>query len=568
MRASRNSAPSYPSLARESDGVTQTLPYFRTTTLGHYRLIAQLGRGGMGEVFLAIADKSENFRKLCVVKRVKPELAQNPASRTMFINEGSLAARLNHPNIAQTFEVGECRGVLFLAMEFIEGQSLRDVLAATKKCAVMPDADVWVRIVADALSGLHHAHELEDFDGTPLGIVHRDISPHNILVSYEGVTRIIDFGVAKVTARASQSDSSTVTGKLGYLAPEYLDGEEGDRRADIFSMGVVLWEALAGKRIPPPLQVTRAGKLAYPRLASAVPRIDPKLDAICARALAMDPNERFKTAEEMRVALEQYLGRKGVTPVRPADVGMLVDALFHEDRKALKEAIRVRTAALGGLSLPVRRSSPAFDAKDLVPAPRAPMKSSEALPPPRAPSLPPPRSPSLPPPPRSPSLPPLAAPLPPPRPPMRTYMGLGDPQPAPANRQDETFAFALQKPKSVKPPPINVPPPEGRPAPPPAPPRHAVSRVPKNVTLPPEARATVAKRPAVSKTAPSAKPEAAPPSSSTASPRVSLAPPKPDRRGAAVFIAALVVLLAAAAIGLAQPSLSVRNADSPAGRVR
>jgi serine/threonine protein kinase len=330
---------------------TQTQPYSHLSSLGRYRLIAQLGSGGMGEVFLAVTEGSEHFRKLAVVKRLRPSLASDPYSRRMFFREASLAARLNHPNIVQTYEVGARRGVFFMAMEYVEGQTMKDLLAAAHACGVHPDPRVWVYAAAEALAGLHYAHELRDFDGKSLQVIHRDVSPHNIVVTYEGHVRLIDFGVAKVTASAKGADTGVLAGKRGYMAPEYLDGDPIDRRIDIFAMGVVLWEALAAKRIPGPRQLTRDGQQAYPRV-SRYRRVPRCLDDVVARALAIDPNRRWQSAADMRDALEDCLSQMG-GPMRKAHVGEVIRAYFEEDRSGLMEAIRIRTREVG-VTVPVR----------------------------------------------------------------------------------------------------------------------------------------------------------------------------------------------------------------------
>ncbi|MFO0679030.1 MAG: serine/threonine-protein kinase [Polyangiaceae bacterium] len=334
----------------------RTAAYVRVKTFGRYRIISQLGSGGMGDVFLAVMSSSPAFEKLCVVKRLRRNLASNEYSRRMFANEAQVAARLNHPNIVQTYEVGEEDGAHYLAMEYVEGQTLRDVLVAAKSAGIVVDPAIVLRIVADALSGLHYAHELRDFDGTALGIIHRDISPHNVVVSYEGDPKLIDFGVAKISGRVGQSDGSMLTGKVGYMAPEYIDGNRIDRRADLFSMGVVLWEALAGEKLPDAMPVRANGTKAFPRLAARHRRIDPEIDGIVAKALAVDPADRYPTAMAMRDAIEERLARRNEGARR--DVRDFMEPLFAEDRVALRELIRVRSAAHGGFVLTPKELTP------------------------------------------------------------------------------------------------------------------------------------------------------------------------------------------------------------------
>ena len=213
-----------------------------------YRAIAELGRGGMAEVFLAVVHGRAGFNKLVVLKRTLPDFSLEPEFVTMFLDEARLAARLNHPNVVQTYEVGQDGNRYFIAMEFLDGQPLNRVLRVGKNGVALPQA-LYVRILADALAGLHHAHELTDFDGTKLQVVHRDVTPHNLFVTYDGHVKIVDFGIAKAAGAAQETRHSTIKGKIAYMPPEQASGGKIDRRADIFSVGVMLWEAVAGLRM-------------------------------------------------------------------------------------------------------------------------------------------------------------------------------------------------------------------------------------------------------------------------------------------------------------------------------
>src|SRR5271154_5552065 len=176
----------------------------RIIRLGKYQLLAVLGRGGMAEVFLALSRGAMGFDKLAVIKRLRPGLADDKSFRDMFLDEARLAARLNHPNVVHTYEVGEQNGQYFIAMEYLEGQSLNKVIRELVKSNEAIEPEVCARIVSDALAGLHHAHELRDYDGTPLQIIHRDISPHNVFVTYDGQIKLVDFGIDKA-ALSSQT---------------------------------------------------------------------------------------------------------------------------------------------------------------------------------------------------------------------------------------------------------------------------------------------------------------------------------------------------------------------------
>jgi serine/threonine-protein kinase len=214
--------------------------------IGKYRVIAKLGQGGMATVFLSIASGPVGFNKLLVLKLLKDELESDGDFLTMFLNEARLAARLNHANVVQTYEVGVEQGRHFLAMDYLDGQPLHHLLRKVTR-ARMP-LDVHVRILADMLAGLHYAHTLTDFDGTPLHVVHRDISPQNVFVTYDGQVKLVDFGIAKAAGAVSNTQSGVFKGKLTYVAPEQAGGDVVDARADIFSVGVMLWEAMSGRR--------------------------------------------------------------------------------------------------------------------------------------------------------------------------------------------------------------------------------------------------------------------------------------------------------------------------------
>src|SRR5580698_5191926 len=214
--------------------------------LRKYRLIAEIGRGGMADVFLAVAQGPAGFNKLVVIKRARLELEQDPDFLSMFLDEARLAARLNHPNVVQTHEVGQEGDRYFIAMEYLDGQPLNRIRA---RAGASFATDMQVRVLTDTLAGLHHAHELCDFDGTALGVVHRDATPQNVFVTYDGQVKVVDFGIAKAIDSSSETRTGTVKGKVTYMAPEQAKGERVDCRADIFAVGVMLWEGIAGRRM-------------------------------------------------------------------------------------------------------------------------------------------------------------------------------------------------------------------------------------------------------------------------------------------------------------------------------
>lgn len=324
-----------------------------STAFGKYQLFASLGRGGMADVFLSVARGQMGFQRLAVIKRLRQALAEEAAFRNMFLDEARLAARLNHPNIVHTYEVGEHNGIYFIAMEYLEGQSLNKVLkeALRRKDALEPE--ICVRVIADALAGLGHAHELRDYDGRPLSIIHRDVSPHNIFVTYDGHTKLVDFGIAKAALSSTETEVGVLKGKVAYMSPEQAMGSRIDARSDLFAMGIVLWELIARHRLMTGESAANTlHKLMnepIPRLSSAVPGIDPVLDSICARALEKEPALRWQSALEMRQALEAWLASRS-KPARQDDVGRTMQNLFGSVRDEVRRQIERHMAGISTTS--------------------------------------------------------------------------------------------------------------------------------------------------------------------------------------------------------------------------
>ena len=208
-----------------------------------YRLIAELGHGGMADVFLAAATgpAGSGFTKLAVVKKLRSHLAEDPEFVALLIEEARITARLNHPNVVQLFDAGDENGQFFLAMEFLEGQPLHRIERRIARDEVEVPRHVYYAVMSEVLAGLHHAHELSDYDGSPLSITHRDVTPHNVFVTYDGVVKVVDFGLAKASGRIHESDGGIRKGKVRYMSPEQAAGEAVDRRTDIFAAGMMLW---------------------------------------------------------------------------------------------------------------------------------------------------------------------------------------------------------------------------------------------------------------------------------------------------------------------------------------
>ncbi len=312
--------------------------------IDEYRLIAELGRGGMATVYLACLDGPFGLQKLVVVKVLRHEPSgESPALGQMFLDEARLSAQMRHPNVVQTLEAGQSQdGRLFLVMEYLEGQALSALLRRTSQSHEFWPLAAHVRVLAEMLRGLHYAHELAGLDGTPLGVVHRDVSPQNVFVTYDGAIKLTDFGIAKVTAAESQTQVGVLKGKVAYMAPEQVAGAPLDRRADIFAVGVMLFEALCGKRFWQGQSETAifrrllTGRL--PDVHEAAPHAPESLRAICARALAVDPAERFETAAGVQHELERWLdtSSRGATP---AQVGRVAATLFRHERDEVRQVI-------------------------------------------------------------------------------------------------------------------------------------------------------------------------------------------------------------------------------------
>lgn len=312
-------------------------------SFGKYTLIAKIGHGGMAEVFLAASRGPAGFTKLCVLKRLHPHLEDEDALIGMFLDEARLAARLNHPNVVQTYEVGEVDGLHFLAMEYLEGQSLARLTRHLRRLDQALPLAVGVRMFVEILDGLEYAHTLRDFDGTPLNVVHRDISPGNIFATYDGQLKLLDFGIARAGTQLMETRAGQVKGKFAYIAPEQAspDGSH-DQRADIWSLGVVMWEAFAGKRLfkgeSEVVTLHNALTSEILSLDHELPDIPEELSRIVDRALQRDPDERYRTAREMKEDLEAFMATEGLRASRQ-DVGAFITGLFQRERDEQRQVL-------------------------------------------------------------------------------------------------------------------------------------------------------------------------------------------------------------------------------------
>ena len=275
--------------------------------IGRYETLHVIASGGMASVFLARVHGEAGFERVVAIKRPHPHLRQDEDFASMFLDEARLASRIHHPNVVSVIDFGGETSVPFLVMEYIEGTHLLALNKAALKRKTRIPMGVSVRIIMETLMGLHAAHELRDPDGALMNLVHRDVSPQNVLVGIDGTARITDFGVAKAEARATVTRDGTVKGKLAYIAPEQLQGREVTRCADIFAAGVLLWESLCGRRLfradSEAETVNMLLNWIVPKPSSIVPEIPPELDEIVLKALERDPAKRYATAAEFAEAL-------------------------------------------------------------------------------------------------------------------------------------------------------------------------------------------------------------------------------------------------------------------------
>jgi serine/threonine protein kinase len=282
---------------------------------GRYVLFDRIGRGGMADIFLARADTAFGGSRLCVIKQILPQLGQDQAFERLLIGEAKLAAQLSHANIVQVFDLGRESDRLFIAMEYVEGFDLNQLLRALSDSKLGLPAEFALLIVRETLRGLDYAHRAKDKTGKALGLVHRDVSPSNVLISFEGEVKLCDFGIAKALnahderLAIAQNRAPRVVGKSAYMAPEHAMGEGVDARADLFSAAILLWELCAGRRL---YKGTEEQMLALAR-AAEVPKLperglpEPeKLQAVIDKALAKSPADRFRSAQEFLGALEDY----------------------------------------------------------------------------------------------------------------------------------------------------------------------------------------------------------------------------------------------------------------------
>ena len=279
--------------------------------VGRYALYGSIASGGMATVHLGRMLGEAGFKRTVAIKRLHPHLASDPSFAESFLDEARLVSRIRHLNVVTTFDVVRADGEVFLVMEYVPGESLARILAAAYRDDVALPQSVLAAIMCGALHGLHAAHEAKTEAGAPLHIVHRDVSPQNIIVGSDGIARVLDFGVAKAIGRMHSTKDGNIKGKLPYMAPEQLRGGRVDRRTDVFAAGIVLWEALTGQRLfaadTEALTITNVLERPIPRPSSLSGAVRSEIDAIVVRALERDPSKRFSTARQMALAIEEAM---------------------------------------------------------------------------------------------------------------------------------------------------------------------------------------------------------------------------------------------------------------------
>ncbi|MEW5851974.1 MAG: serine/threonine-protein kinase, partial [Myxococcota bacterium] len=305
--------------------VPPPLPQTATTSgegdrFGNYTLLRRIKAGGMAEVYLAKTSGVEGFEKKVAIKRILPHLTESSEFVEMFIDEAKLTVQLNHANIANIYELGKVGGSYFIAMEFIHGRDVNALFKdAYRRKQPLPVA-LCAYIVQQLCEGLEYAHRKKDQDGRDLGIVHRDISPANILVSYEGAVKIIDFGIAKAVSKLSMTRPGLIKGKISYMSPEQMRGQAIDRRSDVFAAGIILYELLAGRRLfaakTDVETIRNVIKGTIPPLTQHRADVPPDLVQIVMKALERDFNQRYSWAAELSADLQAFMIRNGLTNAR------------------------------------------------------------------------------------------------------------------------------------------------------------------------------------------------------------------------------------------------------------
>ncbi len=345
--------------------------------IGRYEILDTLGAGGMARVYLAV-QRGAAATKLVVLKCMHAELAREPAFVAMFVDESRIAVRMNHPNVIHAYEASKIDNQYFIAMEFLEGKTLNELVAAMAPEPLPLDVHLW--LLCEVLSGLAYAHELADFDGTSLGIVHRDVNPSNVFLTRTGAVKLVDFGVAKLSGGTTAKRGDSLTGTVGYVAPEQCLSDVVDARSDLYSVGVMLWEAVAGRhraRGDTAMANIQARVLDLePDIAQIRPDLAPELATIVRRALAFDPSLRYQSAAEFRSDLQRYSAASH-PPQRERELAALIVEYFDDDMTQLRRVIGAMVDSQAPPSrIPLTRAA-SHSARDSLP--KVPVESLRSV---------------------------------------------------------------------------------------------------------------------------------------------------------------------------------------------
>jgi len=307
-----------------------------TESQQRYRVVEKLESGGMAEVFRAESEGLQGFRKQVAIKRVLPHLSSKKKFISMFLDEARLSAQLSHSNCVQVFDIGVGDNAFFIVMEFVDGANLKAIIEHIKKSGRDFPVEAAVYLSLELCKGLAYAHELTDNNGIPLHIVHRDMSPPNVLITKNGEVKIVDFGLAKANSQLEKSEPGIIKGKFSYLSPEAAMGQEVDLRTDIFAVGIILWELLSGQRLflgDTDFQtVKKVQGAVVPSISQINRKVPQELERIIAKSLARDPAQRYPNARALGQELSKFLFKYGV-PVSTFDVATLVQGAMKERQR-------------------------------------------------------------------------------------------------------------------------------------------------------------------------------------------------------------------------------------------
>lgn len=346
---------------RGSDRVVDLLAVDRS--IGRYELVHRLGHGGMATVYLARASGRGGFEKLVAVKVIHPHLANEPEFVEMFLDEARIAAQLQHPNVVQILDVDDHDGAYCMVMEYVEGDTLASLLRQQRKDEELLTLPVILQLAADACAGLAAAHELADRDGNPYQLVHRDVSPHNLLVGMDGHVKVVDFGIMKAAGKRSTTLTGQLRGKLSYMSPEQAKGRPLDHRTDIFALGAVLWELCTNERLfeaeAESATLELVTKCEVPKLVDHRDDLPADLGQIIERALAKDPEDRYETAQGMLRDLRALLRKLDSDDDPRAEVAALMSKRFTSRIEYIRAAVRNRDASTAPASASMLTAEPA-----------------------------------------------------------------------------------------------------------------------------------------------------------------------------------------------------------------